>query len=50
MSAELYEHFAKINKIDQSILESEMEMQRGAEAIALDDAFKMLNKKYYETV
>lgn len=47
MSSELYDRFARTNKIDQSIFESEKEMQEGAEAIDLDDAFSMLNKKYY---
>ena len=47
MSSELYDRFARINRIDQVIFESEKEMQEGAEAIDLDDAFAMLNKKYY---
>lgn len=48
MSSELYDKFAKINRIDQAIYESEKEMEEGAEAIDLDDAFEMLNKKHYE--
>ena len=47
MSSEVYDRFARINRIDQAIFESEKEMQEGAEAIDLDDAFAMLNKKYY---
>jgi prevent-host-death family protein len=47
MSSELYDRFAKINRIDQAIYESEKEMQEGEEAIDLDDAFNMLNEKYY---
>lgn len=47
MSSELYDRFARINRINQAIFESEKEMQEGAEAIDLDDAFAMLNKKYY---
>ena len=47
MSSELYDRFARINRIDQAIFESEKEMQEGAEAIDLDDAFALLNKKYY---
>jgi prevent-host-death family protein len=47
MSSELYDRFAKINHIDQAIYESEKEMQEGGEAIELDDAFNMLNSKYY---
>lgn len=47
MSAELYERFAQINKIDQSIFEAEAEVNDGAEPIALDSAMERLNKKYY---
>lgn len=47
MSSELYDRFARINRIDQAIYESEKEMQEGGEAIDLDEAFAMLNKKYY---
>jgi prevent-host-death family protein len=45
MSSELYDRFAKINRIDQAIYESEKEMQEGGEAVDLDDAFNMLNSK-----
>ncbi|MGN0312306.1 MAG: prevent-host-death protein [Lachnospiraceae bacterium] len=47
MSSELYDKFARINRIDQAIFESEKEMQEGGESIDLDDAFEILNKKYY---
>jgi prevent-host-death family protein len=47
MSSELYDRFAKINRIDQAIYESEKEMQEGGESIDLDDAFELLNNKYY---
>ena len=47
MSSELYDKFAKINRIDQAIYESEKEMEEGGESIDLDDAFERLNKKYY---
>jgi prevent-host-death family protein len=47
MSSELYDRFAKINRIDQAIYESELEMEEGGEAIDLDEAFEKLNKKYY---
>jgi prevent-host-death family protein len=47
MSSELYDRFAKINRIDQAIYESEKEMQEGGETIDLDDAFEILNNKYY---
>ena len=47
MSSELYERFAQINKIDQSIYEAELAIEEGAEPISLDDAMERLNKKYY---
>ena len=47
MSAELYERFAQINKIDQAIFEAESEVNDGAEPIALDSAMERLNKKYH---
>ena len=47
MSSELYDKFARINRIDQAIYESEKEMEEGGEAIDLNDAFERLNKKYY---
>lgn len=47
MSSELYDRFAKVNRIDQAIYESEKEMQEGGESIDLDIAFAELNKKYY---
>jgi prevent-host-death family protein len=45
MSSELYDKFARINRIDQAIYESEKEMQEGGETIDIDDAFRMLNSK-----
>lgn len=47
MSSELYDKFAKINRIDQAIYESEREMEQGGVSIDLDEAFEKLNKKYY---
>ena len=47
MSAELYERFAQINKIDQAIFEAEAEVNDGAEPIALGSAMERLNKKYH---
>ena len=47
MSAELYEHFAQINKIDQAIFEAEKEVEEGAEPISVNIAMERLNKKYY---
>lgn len=47
MSTELYDSFVRMNRIDQAIYDSEREMQEGAESIELDQAFEILNKKYY---
>ncbi len=47
MSAELYEKFARINRIDQAIYEAEKEVENGAELISVDSAIERLNKKYY---
>lgn len=47
MSSELYDKFARMNRIDQAIYESEREMQESGETIDLDDAFQFLNQKYY---
>lgn len=47
MSSELYDRFAKNNRIDQAISESEKELEAGGVPIELDEAFERLNKKYY---
>ena len=47
VSSELYDKFARINRIDQAIYESEKEMLDGGESIDLDEAFERLNQKYY---
>lgn len=47
MSSELYDKFAKNNRIDQAIYESEKEMEGGGVSMDLDEAFEKLNKKYY---
>ena len=47
MSAELYERFAQINKIDQAIYEAEKEVEEGAEPISMNSAMESLNQKYY---
>ena len=47
MSCELYDKFARINRIDQSIFESEQEMRNGAEAVDADTVFAELEKKYF---
>ena len=45
MSSELYDRFAKINRIDQAIYESEKEIENGAEAVDADIVFAELEKK-----
>ncbi len=50
MSAELYERFARINRIDQAIFEAEKEVEEGGEPIALDAAIESLDGKYYGAV
>lgn len=50
MSSELYDQFARINRIDQAIFESESEMAEGGQAVDIDEAFEMLNRKYYGKV
>ena len=47
MSAELYERFAQINKIDQAIYEAEKEVEEGAEPTSMNSAMERLNQKYY---
>ena len=43
----LYDKFAKLNRIDQAIFESEKEMEEGGVSIDLEDAFAQLDRKYY---
>ncbi len=50
MSAELYERFAQINRVDQAIYEAEAEIAEGAAPISLDDAKARLDGKYYGEV
>ena len=38
MSAELYDRFARINRLDQAIYEAEKEAAEGAEPVTLDAA------------
>ena len=45
MSSELFDKFAKINRIDQAIYESEKEMEEGGVSIDLDEAFEKLNER-----
>lgn len=48
MSSELYDKFARINRIDQSIYESQQEISNGEEAIDAEVVFTELEKKYFE--
>lgn len=50
MSAELYERFAQINRMDQAIYEAEAEVSEGAAPISLNDAKARLDRKYYGKV
>lgn len=47
MSSELYDKFAKINRIDQAIYESEKEMAEGGEVLDAKVVFEELEKKYF---
>lgn len=47
MSSELYDKFARMNRIDQAIYESEQEVLNGAEAVDADIVFAELEKKYF---
>ena len=50
MSAELYERFAQINRMDQAIYQAEAEVAEGAAPISLNDAKARLDRKYYGKV
>ena len=47
MSSELYDKFARTNRIDQSIFESEQEISNGAEAVDAEIVFAELEKKHF---
>ncbi len=47
MSSELYDKFARINRIDQAIYESEQEMTNGAEAIDAEVVFAKLEERHF---
>lgn len=47
MSAELYDRFAQINRIDQAIYEAEKEVENGAETVTLDASKAALDMKYH---
>ena len=50
MSAELYERFAQINRIDQAIYEAEAEVAEGVAPVSLNDAKSRLDERYYGKV
>lgn len=47
MSAEFYDRFAKINRIDQAIYEAETEVKEGAMPVSLKELKERLDQKYY---
>lgn len=47
MSSELYDKFARMNRIDQAIFESEKEIISGAETIYAEIVFTELEKKHF---
>ena len=47
MSAEFYDRFAKINRIDQAIYEAETEVKEGAMPVSLKEVKERLDQKYY---
>jgi len=47
MSSELYDKFARLNRIDQAIYESEQEILNGTEAVEADVVFAELEKKHF---
>ena len=47
MSSELYDKFARINRIDQAIYESEQEVLNGAEDKDANIVFEELEKKHF---
>ena len=47
MSSELYDKFAKINRIDQAIYESEQEISKGTKAVDAEAVFAELEKKHF---
>lgn len=47
MSSELFDKFANINKIDQAIFSAEQEVSNGGNPMDIDEAFDILDRKYY---
>lgn len=50
MSAELYDRFARVNKIDQVIADAEREVAEGAKPVSAKEAKRKLDEKYYGQV
>jgi len=48
MSSELYDAMVRETRLDLAIYESEKELKDENAAIDINDAMKMLDKKYYE--
>ena len=46
MSSELYDSFARENRIDQAIFEAEKEFAETGESMNAKDVFEKLEKKY----
>jgi len=47
MSSELYDKFARINRIDQAVFEAEQEVANGTEPLDADTVFTELEKKHF---
>lgn len=47
MSSELYDKFARMNRMDQAIFESEQEIISGSETIDAEIVFTELEKKHF---
>lgn len=47
MSSELYDKFARSNRIDQAIYESEQEVLNGEDAVDAERVFAELEKKHF---
>ena len=47
MSSELYDKFARINRIDQAIYESDQETANGTQAVDAETVFEELEKRYF---
>ena len=48
MRSELYDKFARMNRIDQAIFESEQEIDNGAETVDAEKVFADLEKKHFD--